>query len=51
MLQPKKITNDKGTTAIEYALIASLVSVIIVSAVTVMGSRINSLFESIARSF
>jgi len=51
LLDLRQITKDKGATAIEYALIASLVSVIIVSAVTIMGSKINSLFETVAGSF
>lgn len=36
--------NEQGATAIEYALLASLIAVAIIGAVTVLGSSVNSLF-------
>jgi pilus assembly protein Flp/PilA len=36
-----------GATAIEYALIAGLVSIVIVTAVGSLGSRVQGLFQSL----
>jgi pilus assembly protein Flp/PilA len=43
--------DKRGATAIEYALIAGLVSIIIVGAVTNMGSAVNSLFARVVTGF
>ena len=44
-----RILNDKsGATAIEYGLIAALVSVAIIAAVTSVGSNLTATFNSIA---
>ena len=46
-----RFTNDEsGATAIEYGLIAALVSVIIIAAVTLMGENLTSTFTSIANA-
>ena len=45
-----QITNEKGVTAIEYGLIASLVAVVIITAVTLVGTRLSTTFASIAAS-
>jgi pilus assembly protein Flp/PilA len=45
-----QITNEKGVTAIEYGLIASLVAVVIITAVTLIGTRLSTTFASIAAS-
>jgi pilus assembly protein Flp/PilA len=37
-----------GTTAIEYALIASLISIVIVTAATAVGSKLSTLFAAVA---
>jgi pilus assembly protein Flp/PilA len=42
---------DRGTTAIEYALIAGLIAVVIVAAVTAVGTGVNNLFNAVATSF
>ena len=39
--------NNCGATAIEYALIAGLVSIIIVAGVTNVGSQVNTLFTRV----
>jgi pilus assembly protein Flp/PilA len=39
---------DGGATAIEYALIASLVSIVIVTALTSMGQSLSGFFTSVA---
>ncbi|MCU4179108.1 Flp family type IVb pilin [Bosea sp. BH3] len=41
------IRNERGTTAIEYALIAGLISIVIVGAVTAVGVNVGNLFASI----
>lgn len=44
-----RFLNDKsGATAIEYGLIAALVSVVIIAAVTTMGGNLTATFDSIA---
>ena len=40
--------DESGATAIEYGLIAALVSVVIIAAVTLMGDNLTSTFTSIA---
>ncbi|HLZ75451.1 Flp family type IVb pilin [Phenylobacterium sp.] len=40
-----------GATAIEYALIASLIAVVIVTAVGAMATQIGALFNSVAAAF
>lgn len=42
------LRDEKGATAIEYGLIAALVAVVIIGAVTTMGSSISTTFTSIA---
>lgn len=39
--------NESGATAIEYGLIAGLIGVVIITAVTTMGTTINSKFTAI----
>ena len=36
--------DNNGTTAIEYALIASLISIVIVTATTVVGTKLSTMF-------
>lgn len=40
-----------GTTAIEYALIASLIAIVIVTAVGALGTQLNALFVSVQNAF
>lgn len=42
------IRNQSGATAIEYGLLASLVGVAIILGATALGSKLNSVFNSIA---
>jgi pilus assembly protein Flp/PilA len=47
----QKLINDRsGATAIEYGLIAALISVVIIGAVTLVGTNLSSVFNSIAKS-
>ena len=40
--------DDSGVTAIEYALIAALIAVVIITAVTTLGTQISTTFTNIA---
>jgi pilus assembly protein Flp/PilA len=40
--------NESGATAIEYALIAGLISVVIVGALTTVGSKVSAKFNQVA---
>jgi len=39
---------DSGVTAIEYGLIASLIAVVIIAAVTLIGTNLNAVFALVA---
>ena len=41
------IGNDSGATAIEYALIASLIAVVIITAVTYVGTQVSNVFNEV----
>lgn len=41
---------QSGATAIEYGLIAGLISVVIIGAVTIVGTNLSATFQSIASS-
>jgi pilus assembly protein Flp/PilA len=42
------LRDENGATAIEYGLIAALISVVIIAAVTLVGSNLQGVFSSIA---
>lgn len=42
------IDNEKGVTAIEYGLIAALIAVVIITAVTLIGTNLSATFNGIA---
>jgi pilus assembly protein Flp/PilA len=42
------LRDENGATAIEYGLIAALISVVIIAAVTLVGSNLSTTFNSIA---
>jgi pilus assembly protein Flp/PilA len=42
------IKEESGATAIEYGLIAGLISVVIITAVTTVGTNLSSKFNAIA---
>lgn len=44
----KFIDNEAGATAIEYGLLAGLISVVIISAVTTVGTKVSKQFSTIA---
>jgi pilus assembly protein Flp/PilA len=41
------LRDESGATAIEYGLIAALISVVIIGAVTVIGTQLNTAFTTI----
>ena len=46
----KLFKNESGATAIEYGLIAALIAVIIIGAVTTVGQNLNTTFTTIGAS-
>jgi pilus assembly protein Flp/PilA len=44
------MANESGVTAIEYGLIAALVAVIIIGAVSLVGTNLSSTFSTVATS-
>ena len=42
--------NESGVTAIEYGLIASLIAIVIITAVTLVGTNLSAVFNTIAGS-
>ncbi len=42
------LRDERGVTAIEYALIASLIAVAIIGAVTTVGSNLSAMYDMIA---
>jgi pilus assembly protein Flp/PilA len=48
VLLNKFIANENGATAIEYGLIAALISVVIIGVLGTVGSNLNTSFTSVA---
>ncbi|HEX9490147.1 MAG TPA: Flp family type IVb pilin [Stellaceae bacterium] len=44
------LRDESGATAIEYGLIAALISVVIIGAVTLVGTQLSGVFNSIGNS-
>ena len=44
------VSDDSGVTAIEYALIASLIAVFIIVAVQLVGTQVSSVFNEVGTS-
>jgi pilus assembly protein Flp/PilA len=42
------IADEDGATAIEYGMIAALISVVIIGAITTVGTKLNTAFTTIA---
>jgi pilus assembly protein Flp/PilA len=42
------LSEERGATAIEYGLIAGLIAVVIIGALTVTGTSLKSVFESVS---
>jgi pilus assembly protein Flp/PilA len=51
MLQvPKFVSDESGVTAIEYALIASLIAVFIVVALQLVGTKLSTVFNEVGNT-
>lgn len=46
----KMIRNEDGATAIEYGLIAALIAVAAITAFTTVGTRLSSIFNTVANN-
>jgi pilus assembly protein Flp/PilA len=44
------LSDESGVTAIEYALIASLIAVAVIGAVTTVGTNVNKVFTEIGNT-
>lgn len=44
------LKNDSGATAIEYGLIAALIAVVAIGAMTAIGSNLNGTFTNVANN-
>jgi pilus assembly protein Flp/PilA len=44
------LRDEAGATAIEYGLIAALIAVVIIGAVTVVGTKLSSTFSSVSNA-
>ena len=44
------LNNEQGATAIEYALIASLIAVFIIAAVSLVGTQVSTAFTEIGNA-
>jgi pilus assembly protein Flp/PilA len=44
------VANEQGATAIEYALIASLIAVAIIGALTVLGTQLSTTFSEVSNN-
>ncbi|MGH6828872.1 MAG: Flp family type IVb pilin [Rhizomicrobium sp.] len=42
------VRDESGATAIEYGLIAALISVVIITAVTLVGTKLTATFNAVA---
>jgi pilus assembly protein Flp/PilA len=43
-------TNESGATAIEYGLIAALIAVVVIGAVTAVGTQLSTTFTNVSTS-
>jgi pilus assembly protein Flp/PilA len=44
------VGDESGVTAVEYALVAALIAVVIINSVATLGTRLKSTFSSVAAS-
>jgi Flp pilus assembly pilin Flp len=47
---PARPQDERGATAVEYALMIGLIAVVIIVAVTTLGTSLTTLFESVANN-
>lgn len=51
LLSERMRRDDRGVTAIEYALIALVIAMVIIGAVGAVGTALNGIFTTVAGSF
>ena len=44
------LRNDRGATAVEYGLMVALIAIVIIVAVSLLGSNLSALFNNVAVS-
>jgi pilus assembly protein Flp/PilA len=44
------VSNESGVTAIEYGLIAALIALVIIGAVSAVGTKLSTVFSTVAGS-
>ena len=44
------LRDDRGATAVEYGLMVALIAIVIIVAVTMLGTNLSSLFNTVATS-
>jgi len=49
-LKAAALRNDRGATAVEYGLMVALIAIVIIVAVALLGTNLNSLFQKVAVS-
>jgi len=49
-LQTRISTRDRGATAVEYGLMVALIAIVIITAVSVLGTNLRGLFNQVASS-
>jgi pilus assembly protein Flp/PilA len=42
------LRSDKGATAVEYGLMVALIAIVVIGAVTLLGSNLSTLFQNVA---
>jgi len=47
-LKAGALRNDRGATAVEYGLMVALIAIVIIVAVSLLGSNLSSLFNDVA---
>lgn len=47
-LQTRLASRDRGATAVEYGLMVALIAIVIIAAVTLLGTNLKNLFNTIA---
>ncbi len=48
MLMDRIERNDRGATAVEYGLMVSLIAVVIITAVALIGTNLDAMFDGVA---
>jgi pilus assembly protein Flp/PilA len=49
-LQARLQNCDRGATAVEYGLMVALIAIVIIGAVTLLGTNLSTLFSNVATS-